>query len=172
MRRRKTILGTGHKTAARLSPRQEKAKIRGLAAINRVRRGKSRSLSSAAAAEGTSVRTMRRLLPAALLQDRPGGRIRVKAGDPYSAPVEIVTDVGAVVVNARGSRQRELAGRHRAVWTKVLPGELPPRALEEFRGKTVGGHKLISDPNRLFILAEGGELDQLDALYVGPETRG
>jgi hypothetical protein len=112
------------------------------------------------------------LLPAALLQDRPGGRIRVKAGDPYSASVEIVTELGAVVVKARGSRERELAGRHRSLWLRVLRGELPPNALEEFRGAKVGGRELLSDPDRLFTLAEGGGLEQLDALYVSPETGG
>lgn len=172
MHRRNAIPGPQRKTGARLSPRQQEAKVRGLAAINRVRRGESKSLSSAARAEGTSVRTIRRLLPAALLKPRPGGRIRVKAGDPYSARVQITTDQGPLDVDARGSRQRELAGRHRAVSTKVLRGELPPRALEEFRGKKVGGYELISDPDRLFTLVEGGELDQLDALYVSPETSG
>jgi hypothetical protein len=54
----------------------------------------------------------------------------------------------------------------------VLRRDLPASALEEFRGKTVGGHVLISDPDLLFTLAKGGELEQLDALYVSPETRG
>ena len=156
----------------RLSLRQQEAKLRGFAAINRVRRRKSKTLSAAARAEGTTVKTIRQLLPAAVTQERPGGRIRVKAGDPYSERVQILTDVGAFDVNARGSRQRELAGRHRAVWMKVLPGDLPPSALEEFRGKKVGGRDLLSDPDRLFILAEAGVLNQLDALYVSPETRG
>lgn len=154
---------------ARLSPQQQEARLRGLAAINRVRRGESKSLSSAARAEGTSVGTIRRLLPAALLQHRPGGRIRVKAGDPYSALVKIITDMGAVVVSARGSRERELAGRHRSVLGRVLQGELPPSALEEFRGVKVGGRELVSDYDQLRSLGEG-ILDQLDALYVAPET--
>jgi hypothetical protein len=152
--------------------RSQEARVRGLNALNRVRRGESKTLSAAARAESTSVGTIRRLLPAALLQERPGGRLRVKAGDPYSARVQILTNLGAVQVNARGSRQRELAGRHWAVWMKVLRRDLPPSALEEFRGKKVGGHELLSDPDRLFILAEAGVLNQLDALYVTPETRG
>ncbi len=172
MPRRSAIPRRPRKQGTRLSLRQQAAKVRGFAAISRVRRGESKSLSAAARAEGTSVRSIRRLLPAALLQDRPGGRIRVKAGDSYSWPVEVVTDLGAVVVNARGSRERELAGRHRSVFNQVLGRELPSSALEEFRNKRVGGHKLISDPDQLFTLAEGGELDQLDALYISPETRG
>jgi hypothetical protein len=164
MHRRKSIPGTAVNLKAR------EARRRAFAAINRVRRGKSKSLSSAARVEGTTVRTIKRLLPAALLLHRPGGRIHVKAGDPYSARVEILTDLGPLDAKARGSRQRDLAGRHRSVYLGVLRGDLQPSALEEFRGKTVGGHELLTDSNRLFILAEGGVLDQLDALYVSPET--
>ena len=156
----------------RLTTRQQEAKVRGFAAINRVKRSLSKTLSAAARAEGTTVRAIRRLLPSALLQDRPGGRIRVKAGDPYSQSVEIVTHLGAEVVRARGSRERELAGRHRSAWTRVLGRELPPTALEEFRGQKVGGRELLSDPDRLFTLAKAGVLEQLGALYVSPGSQG
>jgi hypothetical protein len=59
-------------------------------------------------------------------------------------------------------------------WSSVIPGISlsVPSILQQFRGKKVGGHELISDADRLFTLVEGGELDQLDALYVSPETRG
>lgn len=170
MRRRKPTSRAPRKTGARITHRRQKSRLRGFAAINRVRRGKSKSLSAAARAEGTTVRTIKRLLPAALVKRRRGRRIRVKASDPYSEQVEILTDLGPLVAKARGSRERELAGRHRAVWIKVLRGELPPSALEEFRGKRVGGHELISDSGQLFILAKESELDQLDELYVSPET--
>ena len=153
-----------------LLPRQQEARLRGLAAINRVRRGESKTLSSAARAEGTSLTTIRRLLPSAVLQDRPGGRIRVKASDRYSARVEIMTDLGPLQVTACGSRQRELAGRHRATVMRVLQGKEPVSALEQFRGKTVGGHELISDFDLLSAHAQAGLFDHLDSLYVSPET--
>jgi len=150
--------------------RSQMARVRGLHAINRVRKGESKTLSHAARIEGTTLRTIRRLLPAALLQDRPGGRIRVKAGDPYSARVEIMTDLGPLEVNARGSRERELAGRHRTAVIRVLRGLEPASTLDPFRGKKVGGQELISDFDRLWELARGGDLEQLDSLYVSPET--
>jgi hypothetical protein len=171
MRRRKAIRKIAGKTQRRQSHHRHEARLRGFAAINRVKRGKSKSLSAAARAEGTTLRTIEKRLPAAVYRDAKG-RIRVKAGDPYSEWVEIMTDLGPLNAKARGSRQRELAGRHRAVWMKVLRRDLPPSALEEFRGKTVGGHELLSDSDRLFTLAKGGELDQLDVLYVSPETHG
>jgi hypothetical protein len=168
MRRRKSK--TDAEKDRRLSPRQQEARVRGLAALNRVRRGKSKSVSLAARAEGTTVRSIRKLLPAALIQDS-GRRIRVKASDPYSAKVEIMTDsVALEVVKARGSRERERAGRHRVTVMRVLRGELPPSALEEFRGKTVGGKHLVVDFEQVSNFGQAGLVDQLDNLYVAPAT--
>ena len=146
------------------------AKLRGLAAIKRVRRGQSKSLSAAARAEGTSIRTIQKLLPAALIRTGTGRRIRVKAGDSYSAPVEILTESGPLVVLARGSRQRDLAGKHRAVYTRVLEGTDPPSGLDQFRGKKVGGHELLADFDQLSNYAQAGYLTQHDTLYVSPEA--
>src|SRR5450432_2789774 len=89
-------------------------------AINRVRKGQSRTLSLAARAEGTTLAKIRELLPAALIQARPGGPIRVRASDRYSAKVEILTTKGTLSTTAHGSRERELAGRHRGIFLRVL----------------------------------------------------
>jgi len=144
--------------------------VRGFAAINRVRKGHSKSLSSAARAEGTTVATIRDLLPSALLPTRPGQRVRVRASDRYSARVEIITKTGPLVTTARGSRERDLAGEHRATAFRVLEGKLAPSALEQYRGKTVGGHELIADFDMLAPLAQAGVLQQLDTLYASPDT--
>lgn len=163
---------TKRRNKNKLGARSQAAKLRGLAAINRVRRGEAKSLTQAALAEGTTVKSIKGILPAAVMQGGPGGRIRVKLGDPYSAPVEIITALGLVVVNAHGSRQRQLAGRHHSVAVKVLEEKLPPSALEEFRDKKIGGYVLLSGADRLFELLKGGELSQLDAVYAIPEIRG
>ncbi|MBI3476601.1 MAG: hypothetical protein HY010_12785 [Acidobacteria bacterium] len=113
---------------------------------------------------------MRKLVPNALIQDRPGGRIRVKASDRYSATVQILTDRGALSVNARGSRERELAGQHRATYLRVLQGKEPPSALGQYRGKKIGGHELISDYELLLSLGQAGDVGQLDTLYVSPDA--
>ncbi len=122
--------------------------------------------------EGTTVRAMRKLTPGALIQDRPGGRIRVKASDRYSARVQLLTSEGSLTVTARGSHQRELAGQHRATVIRVLRGTDPAMALEQFRGKKVGGHELISDYELLSSFAQAGIVGQLDSLYVSPEVSG
>src|SRR5437879_120627 len=170
MRRRGSHPGKARKVRVRQGLRSLEAQIRRRAAINRLRRGQSKTLSSAVRTENTTLKTVRRLLRSALVQDRPGGRIRVKAGDRYSARVEILTDLGPVVVTAHGSRERELAGRHRATVIRVLRGDEPASALDQFRGKSVGGHPLITDINVLSEPARGGVLDQLDSLYVTPDT--
>jgi hypothetical protein len=73
-------------------------------------------------------------------------------------------------VTARGSRQRELAGRHRATILRVLRGEEPPSGLKQYRGKRVGGHELLSDYEQLRLFARAGILGQLDTLYVSPDV--
>ena len=115
---------------------------------------------------------MRKLTPDALIQDRPGGRIRVKFSDRYSARVQLLTSEGSLTVTARGSRQRELAGQHRATVIRVLRGTDPAVALEQFRGKKVGGYELISDYELLSSFAQAGVVGQLDSLYVSPEASG
>ena len=170
MRRRKSNPKKRRAPKARRSARQQETGVRGLAAITRVRRGESSNLTQAAEAEHTTVKSIRQSFPAALIQDHPGGRIRVKAGDPYSAQVEIMTETGPLTVTARGSRERELAGRHRATYMQVLRGNKPASALEQFRGKKVGGQELITDFDQLSVLAQAGVMDQLDSLYVSPDT--
>jgi len=112
---------------------------------------------------------MKRLAGGALIQKRSGSPIRVKPSDRYAAKVEILErGVGPSVVTARGSRQRDLAGRHRAVYMRVLEDIDPPTALDEFRGKKVGGHELGSDYDELLVFAKAGYLSQHDTLYVLP----
>jgi len=169
-RKRNSTVARSTRSSPRLTVHQQEEKVRGLTAINRYRRGDAKSLSAAARGEGTTVRAIRKLLPAAITQDRPGSRIRVKASDRYSARVEIMTDQGPLVTTARGSRQRELAGRHRATFMRVLKGQELPSALEQYRGKKVGGYVLISDYELLSTFAQAGVLGQLDTLYVSVDA--
>jgi hypothetical protein len=149
-----------------LSAHREDRKLRAFDALSLFRNGKAKSLSAAARAAGTTTRSMWELVPSALSRDKQTGRFRVKATDRYSQKVEIVTDAGALVVTGRGSRQRQLAGQHRAAYLGIAGKKRPASALGEFRGKKVGGHELLSDYERLRTLANAGLLGQLDTLYV------
>jgi hypothetical protein len=148
------------------------ARIRAFAAINSVRQGKSETLAEAAKAHSTTVTSIKRQLPDALLPARLGKPIRVKASDNYSQLLEILADDGQIYgpinVTARGSRERELAGRHRAAYLGVLANRKPGSILRQFRNKTVGGVRLLADPDRLFKLARGRDLGDLGDLYVSP----
>ena len=166
-RKRKSQAGRSRR---RLSQLQQDERVRALAAINRYRRGEAGSLSAAARAEGTTVEAIRTWFPNAMTQDDPGGRIGVKPSDRYSARVQILTSEGALTVTARGSHERELAGRHRATVLRVLRGQEPPSALEQYRGRTVGGHELVSDFETLSSLAQADVIGQLGPLYVSPDA--
>jgi len=166
---RKARSGSPRK-AKHLTLRQEEEKVKCFAAINRVRRGEAKTVSAAARAEGTTLRHIRELVPKTITQDRPGGRIRVKPSDRYSAKVQILTNGGALTTTARGSRERDLAGQHRATFMRVLRGLEPKSALERYRGKKVGGHELVSDYAQLVLLATAGVVGQLEPLYVSPDV--
>lgn len=139
-------------------------------ALNRVRRGEAKTISEAARAEGTTLRAIRELVPKAITQKRPGGRIQVTPTDRYSARVQILAYDGSLTTTARGSRERDLAGQHRATFMRVLGGVEPKSALEQYRGKKVGGHELVSDYSQLVALAKAGAVGQLETLYVSPDV--
>lgn len=169
-RKRKSKAARSRRSSQGLTARQQHERVRCLAAINRYRRGEAKSVSAAVRAEGTSIRAIRTLVPKAITQDRPGGRIRVKRSDRYSVKVQILTDEGAITTTARGSRERGLAGQHRATVMRVLRGVEPKSALEQYRGKKVGGHELVSDYAQLVLLASAGVVGQLEPLYVSPDV--
>ena len=158
------------KETKRVFARQRYERDRVFEALNLYRSGKAKSAYAAARMAKTTLRTMKRRMPEALSQDRPGGRIRIKARDPYPAKVQILTHEGAITAVARGSRQRELAGQHRATFMRVLQGVEPKTALEQYRGKKVGGYELLSDYQQLRLFARAGILGQLDTLYVSPDV--
>lgn len=163
-------MGKGPRRVRRLNSRQQEERVKCFAAINRVRKGESKTVSEAARAEGTTLRAIRQLVPKTIRQDRPRGRIQVTASDRYSAKVQILTNGGFLTVTARGSRERERAGRHRATFTRVLQGLEPKSALASYGGKKVGGHELVSDYAQLVLLARAGVTGNIEPLYVSPEV--
>lgn len=168
-KRKRNASKTSHSNGLRstsLTRREQDERIKCLDALNLYRQGKAKTVSAAARMAGTNLRSMRRWVPLAINKDPRSGRLLIKASDRYSEQVEILTNSGALVVTARGSRQRQLAGQHRATYMAIAKNERPASALEEFRGKKVGGHELLSDYQRLIMFAKAGVLGKLDALYV------
>jgi len=146
--------------------RARQVRLRCIEALGLYRSGKAKSPSAAVRMARTTLKALKESVPRAISQDRLGGRIHIKPSDPYSAPVEILTESGAVVATARGYHQRQLAGQHRATAFRIAGRQEPPSALEQYRGRKVGGHELLSDYERLRMLARAGVLGQLDTLYV------
>jgi hypothetical protein len=145
--------------------------IWGLTAINHARRGSGYITAADARAEGTTLAFIKRRLPKAIFPTTSGERLRVRPTDSYSALVEVLTDSGNPrIVTAYGSAERRLAGRHRAACLTVLANRKIGSILRKFRNETVGGVRLLADPERLFESARGGALDNLDALYASPEA--
>lgn len=146
--------------------RARQVRLRSIEALGLYRSGKAKSPSAAVRMARTTLKAFKESVPRAITQDRPGGRIDIKPSDPYSVRVEILTESGAVVATARGYHQRQLAGQHRATAFRIAGRQEPPSALEQFRGKKVGGYELLSNYERLRMLAKAGVLGQLDTLYV------
>jgi hypothetical protein len=162
----KVKTGYRPKHSGRISAKRRNGRVRELDALNLYRRGKAKSVSAAASTAGTTLKRLWERVPRAISKDRRSGRLHIKPTDPYSEKVEILTDAGALVVTARGSRQRQRAGQHRATYMEVVQNKKPASALEEFRDKKVGGHELLSDYSRLQTLAKAGVLGKLGTLYV------
>jgi hypothetical protein len=151
------------------SARQMGQRERSFNALNLYRSGKAKSATAAARMARTTLRAMRKSVPGAFVSDRHR-HVRIKPSDRYSAKVQILTHEGAIATTARGSRQRELAGQHRATFMRVLRGLEPKSALERYRGRKVGGHELVSDYAELVTLAKAGVVGHLEPLYVGPDV--
>jgi hypothetical protein len=134
-RRRKRSTNQSSKHVSKRAKRSNRSasqhgeRLRTFDAANLFRKGEAKTVSDAARLAGTNLKAMWRWIPGAIEKDRSTGRLRVKATDRYSERVEIVTDSGALVVTARGSRQRQLAGQHRATYRAVFDREKPPSNL-------------------------------------------
>ena len=147
--------------------REVEARERALAAVARMRREKL-SLSAAAKAEGTHIRTVRRYAGTAL--ERPGrrGLFRAKASDRLSRSLNFPTPLGQEVVVVRSSSTASAIGEYLNAVRKYLnTGDTS--ALVRFRGKsfrTADGvrHEFITDQASLDRLADAGVL-AIEGLY-------
>lgn len=86
------------------------------------------------------------------------GKIIVTPADRLYRRMTVISPDGTVTVEVRGSRAASLIGRHHnAVQDFIATRD--PAVLRDFRGKSVGGHELATDPTLLRRLGREGELD-------------
>jgi hypothetical protein len=95
-------------------------------------------------------------------------RTQPKKADRRRRRMLIPTTRGAIPVTIHGSKQASQLGRYMsAVGNYLRSGNTD--ALEEFEGRRLAGHRLITDPDTLSSLARAGAL-QLDEIYALPES--
>jgi len=135
---------------SRLSDRSFAARDRALHALADMRRGASPS--QAARNNGVTVRTIKKYVGAALIQDRPGGRLRATKSDRLVRFVQIPGPYGPVEIKVHGLKQASDAAKYSAAVGRFLRGDL--NALAPWHGKRIGGVEVITSRPAIKELAQ------------------
>lgn len=125
--------------------RNNAARERVLKALWAMRRGDP--LSRAARDNGVTIRTVKRYAASALVQDRPGGRIRATKSDRLVRYLQIPGTDGPKDVTVRGSKAASEFANYKAAINRLLRGDR--HALDRWHGKTIQGIPLITDTKTL-----------------------
>ena len=125
---------------SKLSERSFAARDRALHALADMRHGAP--LAQAARDNGVTIRTIKKHVGSALLQDRPGGRLRATKNDRLVRYVQIPGQYGPIEIRVRGSKQASEAARFSAAVNRYLRGDLD--ALAPWHGKKIGGVEFIT----------------------------
>jgi hypothetical protein len=133
-----------------LPERINAARERVLKAIGSMRRGDT--LSRAARDNGVTTRTIKRYAGSALVQDRPGARIRATKSDRLVRYLQIPGPHGPIDITAHGSKEASEIARYKAAVNRFLAGDL--NALAPWHGKKIAGIELITDARTLKGLAQ------------------
>ena len=150
-----------HKLPMERNRFQSPARLRALSVLARMR-SRGESLSRAARLEHTTPRTVRKLVGKQLKRGTLG-RYSATRGDTLRRDLYVLGFDGFVPVVVRSSKQAQLASKHLiAVGRFLRTGDTD--SLKPFVGKRLGGVELLTDPDRLGVLADAG-LVKLDALY-------
>jgi hypothetical protein len=135
---------------SKISKRSFSARDRSLHALADMRHGVP--LPQAARDNGVTTRTIKKYVGSALLQDRPGGRIRPTKSDRIVRYLQIPGPHDPVEIRARGSKEAAEVAKYKAAVNRFLNGDL--KALAPWRGKKIAGVKLITDRRILKSLAK------------------
>ncbi len=134
----------------RLPKRSQSARGRALNALADMRHGSL--ISTAARDNGVSQRTIKRYVGSALLQSRPGGRIRATKSDRLVRYLQLPGPSGPVDITTRGSKEATTAAQYKAAVNRFLGGDL--EALAPWHGKKIAGVELVTDGPTLKSLAQ------------------
>jgi hypothetical protein len=131
--------------APRSSERTHATRERALKALSAIRRGDT--LSRAARDNGVTIRTIKRYVGSALVQDRPGRRIRATKSDRLVRYLQIPGPNGPRDVNIRGSKAASRFAQYKAAINRLLRGDR--NAMAPWHGKQIAGIELITDTKTL-----------------------
>lgn len=124
------------------------------------------SASAAAKRARMKLRTFRKGAGKFLDRSGPGKPWKARTEDQLRFSMKVLTVGGRVDAIVPDSSERKLLHDYEIVVTKFRGAEDgAEEELKRFDGKTVGGHKLITDPKVLIELEEAGELD-FESLYT------
>ena len=126
-------------------PSKNAARDRALKALSALRHGDT--LTRAARDNGVTSRTIKRYIGSALVQDRPGGRIRATKNDRLVRYLQIPGPDGPRDVTARGSKEASKFANYKAAVNRLLRGDRD--AMARWHGKKVSGVQLITDTKTL-----------------------
>ncbi|HEX9272865.1 MAG TPA: hypothetical protein VGA01_11700 [Candidatus Binatia bacterium] len=128
---------------------------RAFAALAAMRRGAT--LSSAARDNGVTIRTVKRHVGSALIQDRPGGRIRATKSDRLARYLQIPGQDGIPInITVSGSRVASKVARYKADINRLLRGDA--NAMKKWHGKKIAGIELVTDEKTLIDQAQKDQL--------------
>lgn len=137
------------------------ARPRALAVLARMR-SRGESLTEAALNEHTATRTVLKIIGKQFKRS-PSGRYAATTGDTLRRDINVLGAEGYTPVTVRSSKQAQLVSEH-LIAAGRFSGTGDAEWLKPFIGKRVGGVELLTDPNRLQMLADAG-LIKLDSLY-------
>ena len=105
------------------------------------------TVSKAARDNGVTVRTVKRYVASALVQDRPGARIRATKSDRLVRYLQIPGSDGPRDITVRGSKAASKFANYKAAVNRLLRGDR--HALDRWHGKTIQGIPLVTDAKTL-----------------------
>jgi hypothetical protein len=118
-------------------------------------RDPSLTAEKAADNRGVKVSDFWTFIPKAFRKSR--GRIRAVA-DRYVRRLEIPGPDGPIIIKIRGSKARSEAARFRNDVFRFLQGDLT--AIDKWKGVSIQGHELLTDPRILKLLGQQGNLPE------------
>jgi hypothetical protein len=138
-----------------LRPAARQARGRALDAVALARR-ENLTIRTAARRSGVSVGTIRKYAGSALETDA-FGRLAAKDADRLYRRVRVIGSRGETFIDVRGSRRASLVADYwNAVRHYLLAGDEVP--LRRFRGVSVGGEELETDPDVIEEISRRGEV--------------